>query len=429
MVFQAVQDSEEGKMALDPRLSLMGNVPDVNRFFKGAELGQNLMNMPLQNELLQQKVQAGQNQLDQAPILNQLNQQKVAQNENTLTTQQQGIDKGNLEREIFGARKLVSAIGRGDEQGAINTIIETFPDKAKQDQEIAELRADPIGYGRDAQGGIDAFDAQEGRIKTTEKLPAIQQNLEAAGFVRGTPSYQAKLLEIMTQNKAPGVTVNLGSGGDKTFQEALGKSQAKEFTTITEQADSAGEANDLLSIQENIDVNTGALEPAKQALAAFGAAVGVDTSGLANVSAGESFNSVAAKMVLSAKASQKGPQTESDQKVIERTTAKLGNTKQGNQFIMDSARAINNRMIDRKTFYDKFIQDSGQKFTNEKGITADQAWFKFKARTPMVSPNLKNNGIPVFYFRYKQHLQDLNGGNLTEDQILTEWEKAHKRSK
>ena len=133
---------------------------DVNNFFSGAQQGQNLMNMPLQNELLQQKVTQGQEQIGLAPMRREALQQQLDQGQNTLATQRDTLESEKLKKQIFGARKLVSAIGRGDEQGAINTIIEAFPDEAEQAREIAELRADPIGYGRDAQGGIDAFDAQ-----------------------------------------------------------------------------------------------------------------------------------------------------------------------------------------------------------------------------------------------------------------------------
>ena len=153
-------------MALDPRLSLMVQGSDVNNFFSGAQQGQNLMNMPLQNELLQQKVMQGQEQIGLAPMRREALQQQLDQGQNTLATQQQDIDKGNLEREIFGARKLVSAINSKDERGAINTIIDTFPDPARQAQELAEFRADPMGYGRDAQAGIAAFDAQRTGTKS-----------------------------------------------------------------------------------------------------------------------------------------------------------------------------------------------------------------------------------------------------------------------
>lgn len=254
---------------------------------------------------------------------------------------------------------------------------------------------------------------------------SLEKNLIAAGFTPGTPEFQAEVQKFI--EKPTGTTVSIG--GSKKFKEKVAESHAKTFGRVTEEADAAIDANQSLSVLENIDVNTGALEPAKQALAAFGLAFGLDTSGLANVSAGEGFNAEAQRIVLAVKASQKGPQTDKDEVTIRETVANLGNTKAGNQFIIDSARALNNRRIERKGFYDNFIEEAGGDFKDETGKTADRAWSEFKRSTPMISSNLRTpEGLPVFFYRFEESVRAANP-DATRTEIIEAWKSADKGAK
>ena len=228
--------------------------------------------------------------------------------------------------------------------------------------------------------------------------------------------------------KPTGTTVNLG-GGDKAFQRALGANQAARMGKITEEADAAIDSNQELSVLESLDVNSGMLEPAKQGLASFATAFGVDASGLANISKGEAFNGVANRIVLSVKATQKGPQTDRDEATIRKTVANLGNSKAGNQFIMDSARALNNRRMERKEFYDNFVEQNEGKFRDSSGKNADSAWSEFKRNTPMISSNLRTpEGLPVFFYKFEQ---DVRGANpdATRQEILEFWKQQNKGKK
>ena len=266
----------------------------------------------------------------------------------------------------------------------------------------------------------DVAKRQFPEAKTAET--SLQKNLIAAGLTPGTPEFEAAILK---STQKPLVSI----GGEKKFKEAVATGQAKTFARVGEEADAAIDANQSLDVLEAIDVDTGALEPAKQGIAAFARAFGIDSSRLANVSKGEAFNAEAQRIVLSVKASQKGPQTDKDEVTIRKTVASLGNTKAGNQFIIDSARALNNRRIERKDFYDGFIQDNDGSFRNEQGVTADRAWSEFKRKTPMISSTMRTpEGLPVFFYKFEQDVRNANP-DATREEIIEVWKQQNKRAK
>ncbi len=294
---------------------------------------------------------------------------------------------------------------------------------ANLDSVIAQSQAF-VGSG----GDVSALDqAQTAKIVAETgqvgipKPTTIERNLIAAGLTKGTPEFKAAVLAATTK---PATSISIG--GEQTFQKELAKGQAATFGRVGTEADAAIDANQSLDVLESIDVDTGALEPAKQGIAAFASAFGIDSSGLANISKGEAFNAEAQRIVLSVKASQKGPQTDKDEVTIRKTVANLGNTKAGNQFIIDSARALNNRRIERKGFYDNFIESAGGKFKDESGKTADSAWSEFKRGTPMISSNLRTpEGLPVFFWKFES---DVRGANpdANRAEIMEAWRAANK---
>lgn len=254
---------------------------------------------------------------------------------------------------------------------------------------------------------------------------SLQKNLEAAGFVPGSPEFQAEVVKALEKS---GTTINLGSG-EQAFAKEMAKGQAQTVATVRDEASQAVELNQSLSVLENIDVNTGALEPAKLQLASFANAFGLDATKIANVAGAEAFNALTETIVLAVKATQKGVQTEGDQRTIKSTVASLGKSKAGNAFIIDSARALNNRRIERKDFYDGFLEETGNKFTNSDGVTADSAWIKFKRDTPMVSAKQRTpDGLPIFYYKFEEAVRGANP-DATQAEILEAWRSAEKRTK
>jgi hypothetical protein len=277
-----------------------------------------------------------------------------------------------------------------------------------------------------AQQGRSISERVKQQFPDAQTPTSLQKNLIAAGFVPGTIKFQEEVTKSLNNT---GTTINVGQDGNQAFAKELAKGQAKQVTLIGEQADAAIDSNQSLSVLENIDIQTGGLEPAKLALAKYASAFGLDGTKIANVAGGEAFNAEAERLVLSVKASQKGPQTEGDQVTIRQTVASLGNTKAGNQFIIDSARALNNRRIGRKDFYDKFLESTGGRFRNDDGVNADAAWSEFKRNTPMVSAKQRTpEGLPVFYYKFEEAVRDANP-DATRGEILEAWRASEKGAK
>tara|TARA_R110000850_G_scaffold132469_3_gene253552 strand:+ start:1638 stop:2933 length:1296 start_codon:yes stop_codon:yes gene_type:complete len=320
-----------------------------------------------------------------------------------------------IERRLFLERKRAGYIKDGRDTSNID----------------GALMLDDAALGKaltmQAQQGQSIADQFKRQFPTVEvQTPtSLQKNLAAAGFTPGTPEFKAEVVKSLSKSDT---TINVGDG-EQAFAKEMAKGQAQNVSLVREQADAAIDANQSLSVLENIDIETGALEPAKLGIAAFATAFGLDGSKIANVAGGEAFNAEAQRIVLSVKASQKGPQTDKDEITIRKTVASLGNSKQGNQFIIDSARALNNRRISRKDFYDTFLEASGGKFRNNDGQTADAAWSKFKRNTPMISAKQRTpEGLPVFYYKFEEAVRDANP-DATRGEILEAWRSAEKGAK
>ena len=410
--------------------------PDIGRFSAGLQQGQQFNQQREAQKQRQQSSQFAAGALggDQEALgqLAGVDPQKAIQIQSFLANKSEADRNEILRENDVLTREALNALSLPVDQRR------SFVQK-KRDEFVAAGR-DTTNTDRALAGDDASFNqflelqAREGQtIKelAAQQFPAaskpttLERNLIAAGLTPGTPEFQEAVIKGVTK---PSTQVTIG-GESGEFSKALGKQNAATFGQVNEQRDTAIEANQSLSVLENIDVNTGALEPAKQALASFGKAFGIDTSKLANVSAGEAFNAEAQRIVLSVKASQKGPQTDKDEATIRKTVAALGNTTEGNQFIIDSARALNNRRIERADFYDNFIQSNDGKFTDPQGKSANSAWAEFKRNTPMVSANLRTpEGLPVFFYRFERDVRQANP-DATQGEILEAWRATDKRRK
>lgn len=418
--------------SLIPQLSLAGS-----GFQQGQQIGQPFANRQALAQQQQQQAQLSglQRQAlqgDEAALGQISDPAIVASIQSVLATQDEATRTENLRENEVLTRGALDALALPPEQR--RAFVQRQSEKTKSEgrdtsrtDALLQLDDNQFNQGLEQQArqGLTVQEVAKQQFGAGQKPTTLQQNLQAAGLQPGTPEFQEAVLASITK---PQTTVTVGSG-DTAFAKELAKGQAKNVATVREEADAAIDANQSLSILENIDVNTGALEPAKQGLAAFANAFGLDSSKLASVSAGEAFNAEAQRLVLSVKATQKGPQTDKDEATIRKTVANLGNTQQGNQFIINSARAMNNRKIGRKDFYDNFLEESGGKFRNEDGTTADAAWSKFKRNTPMVSSKLRTpEGLPVFFFKFEEVVRSANP-DATKAEILEAWRAADKRAK
>ena len=84
---------------------------------------------------------------------------------------------------------------------------------------------------------------------------------------------------------------------------------------------------------------------------------------------GETFLANVNQIVLQRQLEQKGPQTEADARRITATGAQLGNTPQGNRFILNVAKAQLNRDLEQRKFYNDWWRK------NKTYEGAEDAWY------------------------------------------------------
>lgn len=258
---------------------------------------------------------------------------------------------------------------------------------------------------------------QEGFLKTPKppSQTTLEKNLIAAGYTPGTPEFAQAAQKYLYK---PRTAINLGGPGEE--QKALAKSRVQSFDAVQARAQAAQDSITSLDVLDNIDVSTGKAEPMKQALAAWGKSVGINTDKLANVPAGEAFTAEAGRTVLNAMAAQKGPQTESDMRQIRTTVSGLGKDPRANAFINNSARAVAMRAVEQRDFYENFLQE------NETLKGASKAWNDYKRQVPMVARGLKTpDGLPVFYHQFESQVMGANPGVSRQD-IIMEWNRMDK---
>ena len=213
---------------------------------------------------------------------------------------------------------------------------------------------------------------------------------------------------------APGTQVTVDTGKAQTKeQEELRKRGVARYDKVSEAADVAEKNLYNLDLLDNMEVGQGALEPIKQGIAKWGEAFGVDTKKLANVPAGQAYTAIAGSVVLDVMASQKGPQTESDMKQIRSTVANLGKDPAANKFLNNAARAVSKRAIEKRDFYDNYLD------VNDTLKGAQKAWNDHIRDVPLISKGLKNKrtGLPVFYHDFEEQFKADNP-TATRDDIV-----------
>lgn len=227
-------------------------------------------------------------------------------------------------------------------------------------------------------------------------------------------------------NSGNNISVNVNSGGEEVEREEIAKVDARQYGSVLERADSSQEILDNLSQFELIDVETGALEPAKVGLAAIVEGFGVDASGIANVSNAEAFNAVSNTLVNKVLNAAKGPQTDQDAARAKQTIANLGDTPAGAKFKINAMKALAMRDVEMA----EFIQDKmDNQRANGEMVSFSKArteWNNFKRETPLLSSAVKNpsTGLPVFFYEFKENAQRKRPG-ITEQEVLEAWRKVN----
>jgi hypothetical protein len=184
-----------------------------------------------------------------------------------------------------------------------------------------------------------------------------------------TPQELQQKLQIAAAGRAPGASLTMVS--EKAEQGARGKMLVDEYRDISKTAALANKT--MPSIDANLNIlgkgfETGFGTETKAAGAKVLSALGVDNAEKFATNA-QIFQAKAAESVLQKQLEQKGPQTQSDRELIEKTGAQLGTTTQGNKFLLTVAKEQLKRDVEQRNFYDRWYK------TNKTYEGAEDAWF------------------------------------------------------
>ena len=208
-----------------------------------------------------------------------------------------------------------------------------------------------------------------------KKLSSYAQALVDSGLQPNTPEFQQKMQQytnaVLREKTKPSSSVTIPPG-EKAEQADYGKFLVKNFADLSTEAGNAQKTKS--SFTTNLKILEGGFETgfgaeAKAAAASVLSALGVeDATEFASNS--QVFTAAASQAILEAQLAQKGPQTESDAKRIEKTTAQLGNTKEANKFILSMGLAQANKKIAQRKFYADWRK-------NKKTFEgAEDAWYE-----------------------------------------------------
>tara|TARA_R110000751_G_scaffold95960_4_gene187375 strand:+ start:426 stop:1559 length:1134 start_codon:yes stop_codon:yes gene_type:complete len=323
------------------------------------------------------------------------------------------LESGNID----GAMKL------GEKRH--NAIVKLGGDPSDTVEFMRQLSEDPSGQTakRDLENGLKMASAQKHidlpDLFSKQKPTSMMQNVGQIA-TPGTPEYKQLMLEQLNR---PGTTVNVGGKEQVKASEEMGKLHVKRIADAIAAGEAAEETLASVRQLQGIDVSQGGSVPLRAALADAFASVGIDTQALFDVDLAnvQAFNSVNKRLVNQVLNQAKGPQTEGDAQRAGRTLAKLGNKPEANAFILDTLVANGLRKVEQKNFLEGAI---------DNGLTAKQAnadWNKFKNSTPMLSTvsKVSKNGIPVYFFQFKEQAK-ANRPDVSDEEIIAAWRTANK---
>jgi hypothetical protein len=393
-------------MPIDARIPLAVNQVDLpGSLSKGLALNENIENRPKRNELLDL----------------QINNQRVQGEQRQRELEFDSVLQGALGLDaIIGADGEVTLPKAQQAMSFLDSRVRDIESRggvADDTQEAIQfLQQGDFDSLRDGINNVKRVALQTGKLKASS-VPAVQQNLIAAGLRPGTPEFQQALL---TSINKPGVQVSIGDEAEGTERKEIAKVRARQFEKLSNDADNAESTLASLDQLDAVDAKTGAFEPAKAAVAAVAEGFGFDASAIANVTTAQALEGLSNRLVNDVLNTAKGPQTEGDAQRARSTLKSLGDDPRAGQFKSDSLRAVALRTVEQRDFIDQKI-DAGSTFSSAR---AD--WNKFKRDTPSLSDVVKNpnTGLPLFYYQFKQSARQRRP-DITEEDIINAWRKVH----
>jgi len=207
--------------------------------------------------------------------------------------------------------------------------------------------------------------------------PAAPTNLaklqtEFAALPPGDPRRADYLAAIRKETQfAPQPVTNVNVKSELAESVKRAEYNATEFNNISTTAKLAAKTLPTLETQERIldsGFKTGFGTETQKAAASVLAVLGVPEAEKYAAKA-ETFNAAANNAVLQKQLEQKGTQSQSDAERMQRTTAQLGNTPQGNKFIISVAKAQAKRDMQQRDFYSNWWKN------NKTYEGAEDAWY------------------------------------------------------
>jgi hypothetical protein len=218
--------------------------------------------------------------------------------------------------------------------------------------------------------GVGLVDSTGRVVKPSVATPTdLQRNYEFAKTPEGG-NFRGSLADFKVLS-TPRTTTNITNVAEKAEAGKFGEFLVNEFGDISKSANLA--IKTMPAIETNLAIlnkgfDTGFGTETKAAGAKVLSALGVSNAEKFAANA-EIFQAKAAETVLQKQLEQKGPQTQSDRELIEKTGAQLGSTTQGNRFLLTVAKEQLQRDIDQRNFYRDWRKKTGS-FNG-----AEDAWF------------------------------------------------------
>ena len=207
------------------------------------------------------------------------------------------------------------------------------------------------------------------RAGTPSELSKLMMEMES--FPQGDPRRKPlqDRINMLTTRPEP-VQVNVNQPLERKEQQEKGALNVEQFKGIAAAANAATRTLSALETQErilNVGFQTGFGTDAKKVGASILSALGVPEAERFASNA-ETFLAAMNQSVLQRQLEQKGVQTQADAERITATGAQLGNTVQGNRFIIAVAKAQLKRDIAQRRFWEEYWRK------NKTYEGAEDAW-------------------------------------------------------
>lgn len=225
-----------------------------------------------------------------------------------------------------------------------------------------------LGYPM-TQEGFAAFEAAQRAPTAQSEISKLQSEFNALPANDPRRNALQARINMLTTRPEP-VQVNVNQQLEKKEQQEKGGLNVRQFEEISKTAKSASRILPSLETQErilNAGFQTGFGTAAKKAGASLLSALGVPEAE-SFASNAETFVAAMNQAVLQRQLEQKGTQTQADADRITATGAQLGNTVQGNRFIISVAKAQLKRDISQSRFWEDYWRK------NKTYEGAEEAW-------------------------------------------------------